>query len=161
MAEYALVENGEVVSVGPEPQSWENPDGSTTTTPEDTDTDPKILKKLGYLPVEDARPDVVPEGEHLVQGDFTVTKAKVVRNWTTEPMVEPIDPMEEHRRFVDEAVAGVTALFTELRDRHDAALAAIEGFAQTLTELGDVRALVTTVATLEARVAQLSRDAGK
>lgn len=78
MPDYALVKDGEVVEVGPEPDAWENPDGSTTSTPRGVDTDPKVLAKAGYLPVEDKEADR-PDGTIQDGFDFKVQKSKVVR----------------------------------------------------------------------------------
>lgn len=108
MPEYAKVLNGEILEIGPEPDSFEIPDtsedaepGDTTwvSTPEGVETDPKLLKRAGYLPVEDVYEKEDPNAETPMQyGEPTleVLKTKVVRNFALEPIpVAPPDRITE------------------------------------------------------------------
>jgi hypothetical protein len=97
--EYALIKDGEVESVGAEPDGFELPDGSTVTTPVGVPTDPKVLAEAGYLPVVEA-PLVVPEGQEVESYDYIVTKKHVERvpvfHDYVEPEPNPPSPQVQH-----------------------------------------------------------------
>lgn len=104
MADYAKVENGEVVEIGPEPDSWTNPDGSTTSTPEGVGTDPTVLKKAGYLPVEDRYEQGTPGApQEYGPPTFEVLKTKVVRHFALVD-IPPADETEVDGVFAQRLV---------------------------------------------------------
>ena len=138
MPEYALIEDGEVVSVGAEPDSWENPDGTTTSTPLGVETDPKVLAKAGYLPVED-RDVERPDGTIQDGFDYKVQKSKVIRT----PRYVEFDPEVAPEQPLDPAVSEMMDRVAQAEEDRGLAL-------QEVAELrGQVAALEQRVASLE------------
>lgn len=110
MPDYAKVVNGEVTEIGPEPESWTNPDGSTTTTPAGVESSPAVLKKAGYLPVEDRYEET---GDNQIHGNpsLEVLKTKVVRTFPAEdlPTPEP-DPLADRVTELDQRLMQVEVI---------------------------------------------------
>lgn len=99
MPDYAKIVDGEVVEYGPEPDAFtmKNKKGElvSVSTPEGVPTDPSILAKAGYLPIEVVEPEYDPATQYLGEPVFKVQKTKVIsKRRVVDRIPEPLTPVE-------------------------------------------------------------------
>ncbi len=163
--DYARVdETGQVLEVGPEPDVFELPDGSTVVTPVGVPTAPEVLAEAGWVPVEDA-PVGEPEGRGPAGADlvFDAEAGKVIRFARFELEPEVKDPLVEVvEQLREQAIADVGV-------RHQLTLrleAAVADHAELMGRVDDLAArvkasqapaIVKLVTDLRAELVQMRR----
>lgn len=107
---YARVEKGEVTEIGL-PETGILKDGRTVSgynlLPE------KILKKEGWVIVEEERPAYDQATEHLVGPNYKVKGNKVVAEYTVERNATPQPVVDERAKLINEIDGALT--LAELR----------------------------------------------
>ena len=99
MTIYAKVEKGKVVSVGL-PETGVLEDGRTVSGYHLLSD--KILRKEGWLPVEDERPEYDESTEYLVGPEYKFRGKKVIAEYTVEKIQPPEPVVDERQSIIDE-----------------------------------------------------------
>lgn len=161
MGRWAQVnKDGDVVDViDGQPDSWENPDGSWTTSPVDTDTDPAILAKAGWYPITEAE-DYDPATHRVTDESlvFVKTKKHVRVDRKIEELPEPPPSPEEEmvRPLVErsDAIEERQAALDEKLARLEQTVEAIPPTAPSY----DAASFNVLIATMQQQIVQLTRD---
>lgn len=128
---WAKVEDGQIISIGPRPDSWENPNKTTTTASPDTEVSAKTLAKAGYFPVVTSIPEPLDTEypttlevvEHQVQKNRVVEVLHHVEQRPTP------DALDEWKRNVEERYQTIEDRYTEARDLFAESLAKMDSLA--------------------------------